>query len=224
MAEGSLPSAGVQNLIDRLRDEGIQAGQAEAARILEAARAEAASIIESAHNEAREVQAAAQRNQDLERRRAESALQLARRDALLRLRGEIERNVLARLRELALAVVADPSSMRQLASDALRAVIARHPDARAVEVLANESTEPFVQSLVRALASEVAAQGVVVTLAGGRSQRLVLRIASLEAEASLDDAVLAELLAAHVLPGFRNLLEGRDGVAANGGTGGDHDP
>ena len=42
------PAAGVQNLIDRIRDEGVEAGQLEADKILQKARAEAAHIVAEA--------------------------------------------------------------------------------------------------------------------------------------------------------------------------------
>ena len=69
-------SSGVQALISRLRDEGVQAGQAEAERILAQAREQAARLVAEAEAQAQELLERAARQNATDREAAIEALKL----------------------------------------------------------------------------------------------------------------------------------------------------
>lgn len=81
----------LQGLLDRIRQDGVQKAEAEAAAILEQARAEARTIVAEAEHEAAEMVTRAQHDADVFQSRSVATLEQAGRDFLLRLRRAIER-------------------------------------------------------------------------------------------------------------------------------------
>jgi V/A-type H+-transporting ATPase subunit E len=211
MAAPELPSVGVQSLIERLRAEGLEAGRQEAQQLLEAARAEAAAILSTARQEAERVAAETAEAVRRERASAAASFELARRDALLRLREDIERQLVRRLHELAGAVTADPAAMSQLALQVLRRTIGvaqvQAGAASGVGVSArNDDTAPDL--LIGALLCEPGMQEIHVERRTGAHRGLRLQIGAGAGELQLDEETLGALLAERVLPRFRRMLEG----------------
>ena len=106
MAEPSSSSSGVKKLISRIRDEGVQAGQQEADRILNDAKTQAAIIISEANADAAATREKARRTRQARRRQAgrEARGQGTRRwrqgrSSLARLRGRSRRSPVARSRQ-----------------------------------------------------------------------------------------------------------------------------
>ena len=89
MQETTKTSTGVQNLIERIRDQGVQAAQSEADRLLSDAKKQAADIVAQAKAEADAQRA--KTNAEIEAHRTASldALQLAARDTVLDLKARV---------------------------------------------------------------------------------------------------------------------------------------
>jgi V/A-type H+-transporting ATPase subunit E len=79
-------SSGVESLIERLREQGVSAGQERAENIVLDAQKRAEWIIEEAELEAQQLIVEAKKQSDALRMSGEDALKLATRDALLKLR------------------------------------------------------------------------------------------------------------------------------------------
>ena len=77
MAEMIPQSSGVQELIQRLREQGVEEGQQEAERVVEEAHRRAAQIITTAKAEGEDVKAKARSEAESERASAETALRTA---------------------------------------------------------------------------------------------------------------------------------------------------
>jgi V/A-type H+-transporting ATPase subunit E len=208
MEQRELPSVGVQSLIDRLRAEGVEQGRQEAQQLLEAARAEAAALLQAARIEADAMRDEAARSVAREREALEAAFALARRDALLRLREDIERLLVRRLREIAGAIVGDPARLATLAAQVLHAAVARQSGQDPVAVVPAESGRPELDEMIRELVRELGSHGVRIQRGPGASG-LQLRFDAAGGECELDDAVLTSLLAGQILPRYRAMLEGR---------------
>ena len=82
----STASIGVESLINRLRDEGVGAGQAESEKIIREAREKAALIKSQAQQEAEEIVSSARKEAAAFTSAGQDALVLAGRDAHLKLR------------------------------------------------------------------------------------------------------------------------------------------
>ena len=82
-------SSGVQELIERLHEEGLSKGQDQAEQLISKAREQAAEILEKAKSEADKILAAAISEAQQTRIAGEEAVRLAGRDTILRLNEEL---------------------------------------------------------------------------------------------------------------------------------------
>lgn len=80
----------VQELLDRIKTEGVDAARAEATRIVQGARTEAAGIVAAAEKSAEEAERAAQARIAAMETASRSALAQASRDALIGLRARVQ--------------------------------------------------------------------------------------------------------------------------------------
>ena len=183
-------SEGVQALISRLRDEGVQSGREEAERLVTQAREEAARIVEAARAEAETLRSRATSDAAREREAAIAALRLAERDTVLELRQGIahlegrEADVLV-ARALFLGEQPDDPALREQA------------DAR-------------VRDFILGITGEMLREGVDLMPADELSGGVRVRLRGDDAELDLSDEAVAELLNRHLLPRFQALLSGAE--------------
>ena len=215
MADPMLPSSGVQELVQRLREEGVAAGRREAEQVLATAREEAARIIAEARREAEELTRASHATVEAEREGARAALDLAARDAMLQLREQLEVAFVRRLQSLIGTSLREPEILIELAVDALRHVVAAGPSGERAELLVAESwiQDPQAASAIDALAATLSRdllQGGVDLVPERHSGAGVrIHLAERGVELAVTDETLAALLLERLLPRFRALFEGR---------------
>ena len=89
MAETTQTSSGVQELIDRIRDQGVQAAQEKADRLVRDARQQAHEIVSQAKGEAEAAHAKARTETEAYRQASLDALRLAARDTVLDLEARV---------------------------------------------------------------------------------------------------------------------------------------
>jgi V/A-type H+/Na+-transporting ATPase subunit E len=104
--QAQLASSGVEALIDRLRQQGVQAGRAEADTILAEARRRAAHIVHEAEAQAEQLLEVARKESRALQTGGEEALRIAMRDTVLRLKAELSERFSAEVRRL-IAVAMD---------------------------------------------------------------------------------------------------------------------
>jgi V/A-type H+-transporting ATPase subunit E len=209
-------TSGVEQLVERLRQDGVDEGRKRAEELLESARREAAEIIESAEREAAEMREQTDRSCSEVRAAAEQALQLAVRDALLGLRTEIEDRFAAQLERMVSGKLEDREFLEKLLlSVAGRAVPREGP----VEVVLpdavplpgedgdNDQTESM-DCFVRGLAGDMLRGGVTVATSDDLESGLLFRLGDGGLELQLDEESLTEVLGSFLLPRFRALLDG----------------
>ncbi len=215
MTETILPSSGVQELVQRLREEGVAAGRREGEEIVAAARAEAARILADARREAEELVRASHAAIETEREAARAALDLAARDAVLQLREQLEVAFVRRLQSLVAASLREPEILTELAVDVLRQVVAAGPSAERAQLLVAEpwAQDPQAAAAIDALAATLSRdlfQGGVDLVPGQHSGAGVrIHLADRGVELAVTDETLAALLLERLLPRFRALFEGR---------------
>jgi len=210
-----LPSSGVQELVQRLRDEGVAAGRREAEQIVATARAEAARILADARREAEELTRATGATIETERQAARAALELAWRDAMLQLREQLEVAFARRLQSLIASGLRDPEVLIGLVVDALRHVLEadRSPDRAQLLVPESPAQDPAAAAALDTLAATLARdllQGGVELVHEQRSGAGVrVRLTERGIELALTEETLAALLLERLLPRFRALFEAR---------------
>jgi V/A-type H+-transporting ATPase subunit E len=217
-------SSGVQELIDRLRDEGVEVGRREAGRIVEEARREAGRIVAEARAEAEALRTRQREETEAERAAAREALTLAARDTVLDLKAEMTSRFASQVRRLVAAELRDPEFLRRLILEvAGRAVPERGEDERTELLLPTEAVgvddlrarpeevrEGTLTHLVLALSHDMLCEGLELGVRedGGGGAGLRVRLADRDLEIDLTERAVAELLLRHLLPRFRALLEG----------------
>jgi V/A-type H+-transporting ATPase subunit E len=221
MSRNNIQTSGVQELVDRLRQDGVTEGRKEAERLLEEARRKAAEILEAAQREAAAIREDAEKASKRLQAAGEDGLRLAVRDSLLRLRTEIEDRFVAHLGRLVSGKLRDPEFFeRLLLSIAGRAA----PRDQPVDILmpekirrgadeAGQEQASQADSFVRGLTSDMLREGVTLATSGDLEAGLVARLADEGLEVQLDEQTLKELLGRHLLPRFRSLLEATSGDA-----------
>jgi V/A-type H+-transporting ATPase subunit E len=218
-------SSGVEALIERLRGEGVQAGQAEAERIVADARREAARIVREAESRAQAVREEAQQEAEAFRKGGEEALRIAMRDTVLRLKAELSDRFSDEVKRLIAAKMEQEAFLERLILEvaaqareeagigAGQAVEVQLPRALVgpEELRRNplELREGSLSHFVLSLAGNVLAKGVTFGVAAGSAGKGIrLSLKGKEVHIDLTDETVAATLLAHLQPRFRAILEG----------------
>lgn len=216
MSAHNVKTSGVQDLVNRLREDGIAEGRREAELLVEEARRKAAMIVEEAEMEAAKIRAEALDASKQTRKSADEALRLAVRDSLLRLRMEVEDRFAGRLGrliaqrlqdtefvdQLILAIAGNAAPKDRAAQIQLPATMASTADGEGRDDLKD------VDSVVRGLTGEMLREGITLSVSNDLEAALSIRVGEEGLEIQLDDRSLTELLGQHLLPRFRSLLDG----------------
>jgi V/A-type H+-transporting ATPase subunit E len=213
----AIAAAGVDQLLTRLRDDGVKAGQEAAARLIREAEDKAAQIVAKARKAAEDDRAKVQDEIQTQHAAAQGALKLAARDATLTLRNEVRDAFEKYVQRLVIDATEDPEFIRSLilvlAGDAVEKHI-RDKDAHlylSKAIIEGEQTPEIRRrsaQFVKTLASGVLRQGITLVpcenLNGGARVRLVHE----QVELDLSDAAITALLVRHIAPRFREIMSG----------------
>jgi V/A-type H+-transporting ATPase subunit E len=214
---------GVQELIDRLRHEGVEEGRARAQQIVEEAERRAAWTVTQAEEEAERLKAEARGEAERLRAAADQAIRAAGRDAVLDLKAELTARFSTRVEHLVGREVADMALLRDLilaAASRVRDDQRLDAAGRLKALLPHESVdlaqlrrdqehagEDELSRLVLGLASEDLRDGVEIGI-GEHGRGIRLQLVDSQVTIDLTDEAVADLLLEHLLPRFRALLEG----------------
>jgi V/A-type H+-transporting ATPase subunit E len=214
MAEPDVTSSGVQALIDRIRDEGVQSALEEAARILTEAKAQAARIVSDAKAEAAAMKKEAKTAIETEREAAIEALRMAARDTELELRTAVLAAFEEHVRRLVTDVTVDRSVLRDmilvLAGRAAEDLIKdRNATVLVPERLADEAPpelEEFLRRTALALSGDVLRNGIELIPSSKVRGGALVRLADDDLEIDLTDEALSEMMLKLLLPRYRKIL------------------
>ena len=218
----SKTSSGVQELISRLRDEGVQAGSQEAERLLAQARREAAEVLQQAHSEAARLREQTHLDIEKERESATHALKLASRDTVLELREAVSRHFEQHVKRLVSQVTIDTELLKSMililaghaASEFVRdreaEVLVAHFMLGASEDDEDENlrAEQRAHKLVLGITGDMLRDGVELIPDTDISGGARVRVKGQDVEIDLSDEAVTELLMKHLLPRFQTILSG----------------
>lgn len=214
MQETTKTSAGVQDLIERIRDQGVQAAQTEADALLSDARKQAAEIVAQAKAEADAERAQAKADIEAHRTASLDALQLAVRDTVL----DLKTRVVARFEEFVKRLVVSATRDEQLVRNLVLVLAGRaaeefiqdkEVEVRISQALLGEATlQEEGKEAILALSSDMLREGLELVssheIEGGARVRLV----DDQLEIDLSDRAVARLIAQRMVPRFKAILEG----------------
>jgi V/A-type H+-transporting ATPase subunit E len=215
--------AGVQALIDRLKQEGVESGQREADAVLADARLKADRIVEDAEKKADEIRETAREAARAERAATQDALKIAARDVVLSLRNEIATRIDKETSRLLKEAFADEAFLQRLVLALAGKVRADAglDDAKELEFVLPEQvitfeelkadpetvTEGTLTHLVVSLAANVLRDGVTFS-AGEGFDGIRIKLRDRDLEVDVTEAAIAPLLVRHLQPRFRAVMEG----------------
>lgn len=223
-ADSQIISSGVDELIARLQQDGIDAGKRQADELVVAARAEAARILSQARMEADAERQQALADIEREQRAARESLQIAFRDLVLDMKAMMAKRFATDVGRLVRAEVERPPILEKLvlAAAARKLEQAGLPDQAELEILL-PATPPGLDDIRRA--PESARSGAVADLAFALQEdmlregvsfaprddskagiHLILRNDQIEVD--LSDRAIADLLLDYLQPRFRAILDG----------------
>lgn len=226
MSSEKLPfvSSGVEALINRLKEQGIAAGQERAESIVTDAQKRAEWILDEAELEAQLIINNAKAEAEALKAAGEDALKLAARDVFLRLRDtllgsfsrEVTRVVGKQMRQedfLEKLILALAGRVRdQTGIDDNRQVVIQLPeDVIGVEELRRnpeELREGALTQFTASIAADLLRAGVKIEVSGDLDGGLLIKLEDDNIVIDFSDQTVAALLLEHVQPRFRALLQG----------------
>lgn len=195
----------LQNLIDRIRAEGVEKANAEAKSITDNAKVEAAAIVEKAKSEAEAAREAAKRDADSFALKAEQQVRQAMRDIHLRVAQDLENLVDSLLKDAVAKAMADKDAVAGWVSKAVDAYLAQGE--KGVEVALGGSAAAMADS-IRALVAGKAAQGGVKVESGAAfPDGFTIRLSGGRVEHCFTTDAVADALSTMLRPEIAKLLK-----------------
>ncbi|KPK62432.1 MAG: ATP synthase subunit E [Gemmatimonas sp. SG8_38_2] len=214
MTEPDVKSSGVKELIDRIRDEGVQSARDKADRIISDAKAQAARIVADAKAEAAAAKKEARAAMEREQTATIEALRIAARDTGLELRSAI----LSAFEEHVRRLVTDVTSEGSVLRDMILVLAGRAADefiqdkdaailipSRLEEEVSQELEEFLKQSAV-AFSADVLREGVELIPSNEVQGGARIRLVGEDLEIDLSDDALSEMMLKLLLPRYRKIL------------------
>lgn len=213
-------SSGVQELIDRIRRDGVTKGRSEADALVASAREEAVRILDQAKTEAEQIRSAARADAERLQKNGEEALRLAARDAVLALNEALRSDFAAKVQRMVSHTMQDRTFLERLILEIARRAVPQDAG-QSIEVLlpANvvsadelkknpqELAEGSLSRFVLQLSNEVVREGLTFVPAEDDRPGLRIQLKDQDIEIELTDEAITELLMEHVSPRFRALME-----------------
>lgn len=215
-------ASGVDELIRRLRDEGVQQGRSQSQELIQQAQSRADGILAEAQQQAARIREQAQKEVDNLRTSGRQSLELAFRDTILALKTQLMQRFTGEVRRL---VGSEQEKIELLEKMILEVAGRTRPEvdqSRQVEVLlptrvagvAELSQNPeelehgILTRFIRLNTESLLREGISFGLAEDHEGGLRLRLVDREVVLDLSDRAIADALLVHLQPRFRALLEG----------------
>jgi len=217
--EQSKTGAGVQNLVDRIRDQGVLAATEKANKIVRDAEAKSAKMLADAKREVEQLRENARVEIESNHAAALEALKLSARDTVLQLEAKVSSAFEVFVQRLVTSATRDEKFIKSIVL-----VLADHAEkeligGKEIEILIsesiltgqpNEKLSERTKQTILGLSSEMLREGVELIpsseIEGGARVRLVKD----KLEIDLSDKAIARLLYQRILPRFKAILEGSE--------------
>jgi V/A-type H+-transporting ATPase subunit E len=225
MAETTKVASGVQELISRLRDEGVKAGQEKSDQILQEAQEQAGRIVAAARAEAEELLSKARSEIEREKAATLESVRVAIRDTELKMEAEVKADFAAHVRRLVSVEMSDKKFLRQMILGiAGMAAGEKACEDRPVEILLpkdlfatdekrtrlTEKGQERVRRLVLGISGDMLRDGIDLKPSDDISGGIRIRLVGEDLEIDLSDKAISELLLQNLLPRYRAIVSGAE--------------
>lgn len=212
-------ASGVQELINQIREKGVNEGKTQGIRIVEDAEQRAEWIIKQAKEEAAAIKKEADANYRFVTEAGNDALALAFRDIKLKLKDELSIQFSEQLRKLVEKELQDPATLKLLLISAVSKI--SMPEDPQTIVLPDKAVginelrddprslqQGALVELVSDIARKMLTNGVDIRLDNTLNSGLVFLLNDGEITLEVTDKSLSNMLLKHLQPRFRAILEG----------------
>ena len=217
--EQSKTGAGVQDLVDRIRDQGVLAATEKANKIVRDAEVKSAKMLADAKLEVERLRENARIEIEANHAAALEALKLSARDTMLQLKAKVSSAFEVFVQRLVTSATRDEQFIKSIVL-----VLASHVEKeligdKEIQILIseailtgkpNEKLGEHTKQIILGLSSEMLREGVELIpsseIEGGASVRLVKD----KLEIDLSDKAISKLLYQRILPRFQAILEGSE--------------
>ncbi len=217
---GQASVTGVQELINRIRGDGVEAARTEGERILAEARKQAADVKARADAQAKALLEKTRAQIATEQSAAAEAIRNAARDSMLELRNRVRQAFEVHVRRLVSMQAQDPGFVRSLVLVLAGEAAAKHITDKDAEIFvssalagSSDSTVPKgavqdkITHAVLGAAGQMLREGVQLlpddNVKGGARVRLVGK----DMEIDMTDEALSRLLLKNLLPRYRTIIQ-----------------
>ena len=188
----------IQNLLEKIKRDGVDKANAEAAASLEKAKTEAAAIVEKANADAKETREKADADASDSAARAAETISQAARDTILKVEQAVTDLLTGLLAKNVDSALSDPAVVAPLAADAIRALVSGGTQA---EVTANAR-------LAEALRAQLATAGNVTVVTDNATQTgFSVRLDGGRVEHDFTGLAVATALADRLRPDLAKLVK-----------------
>ncbi len=215
-------SSGVQNLIARLKDEGVEAGRLEAETLIKEAQNRASVIVAKAKAEAEHVLKQAHIKNEAEKVNAHESLRVAVRDTEIELQSGLKKAFESHVRRLVSKEARDEGFLRQLLLAIVGSAAKKIPESGDMEVLVPESVlqssetgtavtdtgHERLRNFVRGGTGEMLRDGVVLKAASDFKGGIKVKLSGEDVVFDFSEDALSNLILKHLLPRYRAIVEG----------------
>ncbi len=207
--------SGVQKLIDRLHQEGVDKGRSEADMLLSESRKEAASILDKANRQAEATREAAAVDAEQMKSKGEEAVRLAGRDAILSLTEELRSSFERTLQRFVQDSLQDPTFLRQLILQIAGVAVPPETDAALNILLLGDASDDgsddspgsdSLNKLAHSLAGQSLRDGLKFTVADSDVPGVRVQVVDQQLEIDLTTDTLTHLLLKHLSPRIRAIV------------------
>ncbi len=210
----------MEELIRRLREQGVAEGQSRAEELFEQARRRAEQRLTEARREADEILQAAREEAARTRAAGEDAVRLAVRDAVLRLKSELVEQFSDRVHRLVARELQDEDFLQRLILEIGRRVAP--PGDQDVQILLphdvigleqlrrtpEDVREGTLSQFAVTVTGQLLREGIRIGTRDDDAPGIRIRLEGDDIEIDLTDMAITDLLLRHLIPRFRAMMEG----------------
>lgn len=216
-------SSGVQKLIDKLRNQGVNEGHRQAEKIIEEAHSKAAHLLSEAQREADKLLAETRHKLEVERKSSHEAIKIAFRDSEIALRTHLREAFAAHLKKLVSLEVRDKEFIKELVLTIAGKKAAEIATAPRVEILLpaalvegdgensylNSEGKRRLRHLVLGITDEMLREGVELTPSSDIKGGIRVQLVGKDIEIDLTNDALSKLIFNYLLPRYRDIVSGQ---------------
>jgi len=218
MTNETLNTSGVQGLITRIRDDGVKAGKEQSEQIIDQAKRDAARIVADAQAEADQMRTKVSEEIESSKHAALEALKMAARDTSLQLEASVLTAFERHVKRLIAPVTYDEKFLRTLILVLAGQAADQFLKDKKIEVLVsdflagkdNKKLGEFVREKLLGISGDMLREGVEIVPSSEVPGGVRVRVVDEDLEIDLTSEAVSKLLLKHLLPRYRNILEGTE--------------